>query len=200
MNRNALLIFIRNPQLGCVKTRLAAKIGDDKALKVYELLLKYTRSITNQINSSRLLFYSNFIDTNDSWDNNCYIKLLQEGNDFGEKLYNGFKLALRDHKKAVLIGSDCEDLTFMILKEAFNKLSDFDVVLGPAKDGGYYLMGLKNIYPKLFSNKKWGTSTVLEDTIDDIISLGLNYYLLPLLSDIDDYKDLKNSNLYNKIV
>lgn len=199
LNRNALIILIRNPQIGHVKTRLAKKIGNENALKVYEMLLDYTRSITKRFNSSRLLFYSNYIDTNDLWDNNLYTKLLQEGKDFGEKMYNAFQFALKDHEKAVIIGSDCEELTVKIIKQAFNKLSKNDVVLGPAKDGGYYLMGLKKTYSELFIDKKWSTETVLEDTIDDIRSLGLKYYFLPTLSDIDNYEDFKNSKLYSKI-
>ena len=199
MNKNSLIILIRNPELGCVKTRLAAKIGDEGALKVYKTLLDYTRSIVSKIDSSRLLFYSNFIDDNDSWDNGLFTKFLQEGNSFGARMCNAFQMAFKNHEKAVIIGSDCEELSSKIIRDAFNKLSEFDVVLGPAKDGGYYLMGLKKIYPELFTNKQWSTSSVLEDTLEDIKKLGLSYYLLPVLSDIDDFEDFKNSKLYKKI-
>ncbi|MFX1393729.1 MAG: TIGR04282 family arsenosugar biosynthesis glycosyltransferase [Promethearchaeota archaeon] len=200
MNKNSLIILIRNPKLGCVKTRLAAKIGDEDALKVYKALLDYTKSITSEINSSRLLFYSNFIDDNDLWDNGLFKKFLQVGNSFGSRMCNAFKIAFKNHEKAVIIGSDCDELSPKIIRDAFNKLSKFDVVLGPAKDGGYYLMGLTKIYPELFMNKKWSTSSVLNDTLEDIKKLGLSYYLLPVLSDIDDFEDFKNSKLYKKII
>lgn len=200
MNKNALIILIRNPQLGCVKTRLAAKIGNESALKVYIALLNYTQSVAREIDASRLLFYSDFIDGNDSWDNGLFNKYLQEGNSFGTRMCRAFKLALNDHEKAVIIGSDCEELNPKIIREAFDKLSEFDVILGPAKDGGYYLMGLKKIYPELFTNKRWSTSSVLEDTLIDVKNLGLSFYLLPVLSDIDEYEDFKRSKLSKKLV
>jgi rSAM/selenodomain-associated transferase 1 len=199
VNKNALIILLRNPQLGCVKTRLAAKIGDEGALRVYNALLDYTRSLTCEINSSRLLFYSNFIDNNDSWDDRLFIKFLQEGNSFGARMCRAFKAALKEHDKAVIIGSDCIELTPDIIEDAFNKLNEFDIVIGPAKDGGYYLLGLKKVYPELFLNKEWSTSSVFDDTLADIKKLGVNYYLLPVLSDIDDFEDFKNSDLFEKI-
>jgi rSAM/selenodomain-associated transferase 1 len=200
MYENALIILIRNPQLGHVKTRLAAQIGDGGALKVYRALLDYTRSVASQINSSRLLFYSNFIDDQDSWDNQIFTKFLQEGNSFGARMRNSFEIAFKHHEKAVIIGSDCEELTPEIIREAFSKLSKFDVVLGPAKDGGYYLMGLKKVYPALFINKQWSTSSVLKDTLNDIKTLRISFYLLPVLSDIDDFTDFKNSKIYKTII
>ncbi|MFX1325098.1 MAG: TIGR04282 family arsenosugar biosynthesis glycosyltransferase [Promethearchaeota archaeon] len=199
MNKNALIILLRNPRLGCVKTRLAAKIGDEGALKVYNALLEYTRTIACEINSSRLLFYSNFIDNNDSWDEGLFTKFLQEGNSFGVRMCRAFKAAFKEHNKAVIIGSDCLELTSDIIENAFNKLNNFEVVIGPAKDGGYYLLGLKKIYPELFLNKEWSTSSVLSDTLEDIKKLGINYYLLPVLSDIDNFEDFKNSNLFEKV-
>ena len=199
MSKNALIILLRNPQLGCVKTRLAAKIGDEGALRVYNALLDYTRSLTCEISSSRLLFYSNFIDNTDSWDNRIFTKFLQEGNSFGARMCRAFKAAFKEHDKAVIIGSDCIELTSDIIEDAFNKLNEFEIVIGPAKDGGYYLLGLKKIYPELSFNKEWSTSSVFDDTLEDIKKLGVKYYLLPILSDIDDFEDFKNSNLFEKI-
>lgn len=200
MDENALIILIRNPQLGRVKTRLAAKIGDERALKVYMALLDYTRSIAIEIDASRLLFYSDFIDENDSWDCELFTKFLQKGNSFGTRMCRAFELTLNNRQKAVIIGSDCVELTSHIIRKAFDKLSTFDVVLGPAKDGGYYLMGLKKVYPELFINKRWSTSSVLADTLNDIKNLGLSFYLLPVLSDIDEFEDFKSSKLSKKIV
>ncbi|MFX1340963.1 MAG: TIGR04282 family arsenosugar biosynthesis glycosyltransferase, partial [Promethearchaeota archaeon] len=156
-------------------------------------------SIARKIDSSRLLFYSDFIDENDSWDNRQFIKFLQKGNSFGTRMHKAFEVALKNHDRAVIIGSDCEELTPEIIRDAFNKLSEVDVVLGPAKDGGYYLMGLKRNYPELFTNKKWSTSRVLADTLSDIKKLELSFYLLPVLSDIDDYEDFIRSKLSKKL-
>ena len=196
MEKSAVIILIRNPILGRVKTRLAAEIGNFNALSVYRSLLSYTRNITNNIDSSRLLFYSDFIDFNDDWEDGVYKKYLQSGNDFGEKMLNAFKIALNQNDLVVIIGSDCFELNSKIINLAFKKLKNFDVVIGPAKDGGYYLMGLKKVYSQLFQDKNWSTDSVLSETINTIKNLGLSYYLLPLLGDIDTLQDLKASKLY----
>ena len=199
MEKSAVIILIRNPVLGCVKTRLAADIGSLNALNVYKTLLSYTRNITNSIDSSRLLFYSDFIDFNDDWEDGIYQKYLQSGNDFGEKMLNAFNIALTQHELVVIIGSDCFELNSEIIELAFKKLKDFDVVIGPAKDGGYYLMGLKRVYPELFQGKSWSTDSVLSETIDTLKELDLTYHLLPLLGDIDTLQDLKISKLYEQL-
>ena len=199
MEKSAVIILIRNPVLGCVKTRLAAEIGNFNALNVYRSLLSYTRNITNNIDSSRLLFYSDFIDFNDDWEDGIYQKYLQSGNDFGEKMLNAFNIALTQHELVVIIGSDCFELNSEIIELAFKKLKDFDVVIGPAKDGGYYLMGLKRVYPELFQGKSWSTDSVLSETIDTLKELDLTYHLLPLLGDIDTLQELKISKLYEQL-
>ena len=199
MEKSAVIILIRNPVSGCVKTRLAADIGNLNALNVYKNLLSYTRNITNSMDSSRLLFYSDFIDLNDDWEDGIYQKYLQSGNDFGEKMLNAFNIALTQHELVVIIGSDCFELNSEIIELAFKKLKDFDVVIGPAKDGGYYLMGLKRVYPDLFQGKSWSTDSVLSETIDTLKELDLTYHLLPLLGDIDTLQDLKISKLYEQL-
>jgi len=199
MDKSAVIILIRNPVLGRVKTRLATDIGNFNALNVYKTLLNYTRNITNSIHSSRLLFYSDFIDFNDEWEDGIYKKYLQYGNDFGEKMLNAFKIALTQHNLAVIIGSDCLELNSQIINLAFKKLKEYDVVIGPAKDGGYYLMGLKKVYPQLFQDKNWSTDSVLSETINTIKDLDLTYQLLPLLGDIDTLQDLKASKLYEQL-
>ena len=199
MEKSAVIILIRNPVLGCVKTRLAADIGNLNALNVYKNLLSYTRNITNSMDSSRLLFYSDFIDLNDDWEDGIYQKYLQSGNDFGEKMLNAFNIALTQHELVVIIGSDCFELNSEIIELAFKKLKYFDVVIGPAKDGGYYLMGLKRVYPELFQGKNWSTDSVLSETINTLKELDLTYHLLPLLGDIDTLQDLKASKLYKQL-
>lgn len=199
MEKSAVIILIRNPILGHVKTRLAVDIGNFNALKVYKSLLNYTRNVTNCINSSRLLFYSDFIDQNDEWENDLYDKYLQFGSNFGEKMLNAFNIALTQHKLAVIIGSDCSELTSEIINMALKKLEDLDVVIGPAKDGGYYLLGLKKAYPQLFQNKTWSSDSVLSETLSTLKDLDLTFSLLPLLADIDTLQELKGSKLYNQL-
>ncbi len=189
------MIFIKNPVKGKVKTRLAKTIGDEKALDIYHKLLKHTQKITSAISADKLLFYSEFIDREDEWSSELFFKEVQMGNELGERMSNAFQLAFsRNYKKVIVIGSDCIDLTTNHVDEAFKLLEEKDIVIGPAKDGGYYLLGMKASHQTLFLNKKWSSSTVCSDTIDSVRSLNLSLGLLEELSDIDEEKDLKGKD------
>lgn len=187
----ALLTFIKNPEKGKVKTRLAATVGEDMALKIYLELLRHTKEIASQVPAQRFVFYSQFIDINDQWSTSDFIKKLQHGEDLGEKMSNAFKEVLQNSGKAVIIGSDCASLTSSIIKEAFRLLDQSDFVLGPAMDGGYYLLGMKKFHPEVFQDIIWSTENVASDTIQKFDTLGKSYSLLPLLSDIDYEEDWK---------
>jgi rSAM/selenodomain-associated transferase 1 len=190
-----LIIFVKNAEPGKVKTRLAISIGDEAALAVYKRLLQYTRAITSKVNARRFVFYSSQIEDHDGWDHSTYEKQLQSGKDLGERMANALSRVLLKVDMAVIIGSDCLELTSAIIDDAFAALERFDVVIGPARDGGYYLLGIKQIHPELFADKKWSTSTVFQDTVADLRVLGLTYATLPVLSDIDDIDDLRRSPL-----
>ncbi len=186
----ALLVFIKNPLKGQVKTRLAKTVGDDQALKIYLALLKHTCKVAAAISAQRLLFYSHFIDPKDAWPAFDFEKMVQEGDDLGARMQAGFEHAFRKGaKKAVIIGSDCASLKPEIIEEAFEKLDDFPFVIGPAEDGGYYLLGMKESTPQVFENIVWSTENVLDATLERIKSLGKNCYHLPTLSDIDREED-----------
>ncbi|MFT7035649.1 MAG: rSAM/selenodomain-associated transferase 1 [Cyclobacteriaceae bacterium] len=188
-----LIIFIKNPEKGKVKTRLAKEIGDDKALEVYQELLNHTHSITNSLPVSKNLYYSQRVDENDIWSSADYQKLVQQGEELGSKMSNAFSDSFEDGKSPIcIIGSDCFELSEDILQDAFEKLTDFDFVIGPAKDGGYYLLGMNVHSPTLFNDKVYSTSEVSEEAINAIKHLGKSYFLLPELSDIDTLKDLNN--------
>ena len=186
------MIFVRNPELGKVKTRLAKTIGNEKALHIYNLLLDHTNNVVKRVNTDKAVFYSDYINSNDKWKNDGFLQLMQKGNELGEKMTNAFLKAFNlGYKKVIIIGSDCFDLDENIINQAFANLNDDEVVLGPAKDGGYYLLGMKAFYPSLFRNKAWSTESVLSDTLLDISKLNISFKLLPTLSDIDEEKDLK---------
>lgn len=188
---DSLIIFVKNPEKGKVKTRLAKDIGDDQALHVYHRLLQYTKSISKPLNSEKLVYYSDFIDNNDLWDNMTFEKHLQNGADLGERMQNAFAEAFaRGQQRVLIIGSDCVELETYMIKEAFAVLESNDVVIGPAKDGGYYLLGMRKFYPTLFENKPWSSEDLLMDTIIDLKKLNAPYYLLKTLSDIDHAEDL----------
>lgn len=194
MNNNLLLIFVKNPILGNVKTRLAKSIGNTAALTVYKQLLAYTMQITKPLNVCKQVYYDNFIDNNDIWDNSLYAKKMQEGNNLGQKMNNAFKAGFENgYNFIVIIGSDIFDLNACIIEKAFNALKTHEVVFGPAEDGGYYLLGLQYPIPQLFENKQWSTNSVLKDSLLDVADKKI--FFLPTLNDIDTIEDLNKHDV-----
>lgn len=199
VRKSLIIIFYRNPELGKVKTRLAATLGDDKALAVYLRLVNHTQSITKDLIMDKMVCYSHHVDTEDSWDNTTYQKQIQKGNTLGDKLEHAVKHAFdQGYQYVGVIGSDCFELTEDILKNSFLKLQTNDAVIGPAKDGGYYLLGMRKFVTEFFKNKEWSTATVAKDTINDFKRLGLTHFVLPVLSDVDREEDLPKG-LLNKL-
>ncbi len=191
--KNAIIIFVRHPELGKVKTRLAKDIGNEAALEVYKKLMLHTHNITSQLDCHKYVFYAGAIIENDLWDSSMYYKKAQAGNDLGSRMQQAFEsLFLLGYNKVIIIGSDCPGLTANDIENAFEQLHNTDVLLGPAADGGYYLLGLTQPFPELFTNKNWSTDTVLTDTIADIKQSGKQYSLLEQLTDIDTLADLEN--------
>ncbi|TKK70396.1 glycosyltransferase [Ilyomonas limi] len=186
----ALIIFVRPPILGKVKTRLAKTIGDVKALEIYKELLQHTHSITQTLPCDKYVFYTDNIKRNDIWENSIYHKEVQSGNELGTRMSTAFEgLIQKRYQHICIIGSDCFELTTDIIQQAFNMLQQYDVVIGPSADGGYYLLGLNNMHPLLFTNIQWSTCNVLEQTIAACIASNCSHILLPMLHDIDDEKD-----------
>lgn len=196
LNKDLLLIFTRNPELGKCKTRLAATVGDQAALQIYRFLLVHTVTVTRNLDQHKVVYYSDSIWEDDLWDKTIYEKQLQEGADLGERMANAFKKGFdAGFENIVIIGSDMYDLAPSDLEEAFQKLLSSEYVLGPAHDGGYYLLGMKKYNPDLFKNKKWGTSTVLQDTLNNL--KGQSTYLMKTKNDIDVYDDIKDIEVFH---
>lgn len=188
---NHLIIFVKNPELGKVKTRLASTVGENNALYIYKLLIEHTYQISLPINAEKHVYYSSFIENTDQFSDVIFTKNIQKGEDLGQRMANAIKTSLGNWaNKVVLIGSDCYELNSGIIEEAFLMLDKHDVVLGPSEDGGYYLIGMKNLHDKLFKDKEWSTENVMLDTIIDCNELGLSHYLLPTLNDVDTEEDL----------
>lgn len=188
--KKAIIIFVRNPELGKVKTRLAKEIGDKQTLKVYKELLQHTHNITYDLICDRFVYYADYINNNDLWENENFKKKLQEGETLGNRMIVAFfELFQLGYNSVVIIGSDCPELTPLVIRDAFDQLDKTDVVIGPASDGGYYLLGLTHLIPELFNNKQWSTNSVLADTIKDTINLKKSCSFLSELSDIDTAED-----------
>lgn len=191
INHSLLLIFAKNPILHRVKTRLAQDIGAINALTIYRHLLMVTHDITISLRVSKALYYSDFIPTTDGWSTSSYEKRLQQGADLGVRMANAFDEGFdAGFRNIIIIGSDNVELTQAIIEQAFNQLKTHDFVIGPAVDGGYYLLGMKKLNCSIFENKEWSTPTVLNDTLKSIQKLGKTYYLLPELRDVDTSDDL----------
>lgn len=192
--KEALIIFVRNPELGKVKTRLAAGIGNEKALRVYEHLLLHTRKIAEEVSVTKFIFYADYINDSDLW--NSFEKCLQTGDGLGDRMNTAFDYLFSEgFTNVCIVGSDCYELTSDIIKQAFEQLKTNDVVIGPVLDGGYYLLGMNKMIPQLFINKTWSTDTVFSDTLEDAAKLNFTVHQLPMLSDIDNENDFCNSKL-----
>ena len=186
-----LIIFVKNPVKGKVKTRLAATMGPEKALEIYLKLIDYTIAITKELPIDQVVFYSEYIEKNDDWDTTVYQKQLQAKGDLGAKMLGAFEWGFSaGYEKICIIGSDCLELTPETIIDGFQVLGDHDAVVGPTRDGGYYLLGMNKLHVNFLVTKEWGTSSVLQDTIRNINQKKLRLKLLPVLSDIDTVQDL----------
>lgn len=198
-SKKALIIFTRNPELGKVKTRLAKTVGDESALNIYKFLLNHTVEITEKINVDKYVFYSETIQRNDIWDTDIFRKKLQTGNDLGERMNNAFsEIFGMGYEKAIIIGSDMFDLEKKDLETAFEALQTNHYVIGPATDGGYYLLGMKKLNSELFQNKNWGTDSVLKETLKNLKDE--KFVLLEERNDIDYFEDIKNIDAFQKFL
>jgi uncharacterized protein len=193
MLKQLIIIFCRYPESGQTKTRLIRVLGADKAAflskKMTEFTINEVRKIPN-INY-QVYFTGGNINLMKKWLGNDVIYQEQIEGDLGDRMSNAIESNMNKYPDGVMIiGTDCPDLTCDIMEEGLMKLLHNDLVLGKAKDGGYYLMGMANFYPQLFEGISWSTSKVLEQSLKIAKSLNLSVDFLPTLSDIDNPEDL----------
>ena len=199
MSKNLLLIFTRNPELGKVKTRLAKTIGEKKALEIYKFLLNHTKKVTKNIACDKAVYYSVKVRKNDLWDASTYQKKQQLGEDLGIRMKHAFQDSFAaGYEKVLIVGSDLIDLSEDIIEKGFIQLASNDVVIGPAEDGGYYLLGMKSLHPNIFENKTWGTATVREDTLNDLKDKKV--HLLNELNDADIFEDIEEHPAFQHLL
>ena len=190
MHKNLLLIFTRNPELGKAKTRLAKTVGDETALEIYKFLLEKTRDESRKVNADKAVYYSVKVRDNDIWDAETYQKFAQKGENLGHRMQYAFEQGFKaGYEKVLIIGSDLYDLSSENIDYAFRTLDNHDVVLGPAEDGGYYLLGMNTLHASVFHDKEWGTSTVQKDTLANLTHQQVQ--LLETKNDIDLYEDIE---------
>jgi hypothetical protein len=194
-----LIVFSKNPVAGRVKTRLAASIGDRQALDVYDALRAVTGQVTSEADCTRAVFYSDFIPGKDLLLTGGSVGYLQDGDDLGERMHHAFTEGFRlGFQHVALIGTDCPDLSAFLIDLAFEALDGHDAVIGPARDGGFYLVGLNRPMPELFLGRQWSTPEVLRDSLRILREHHLDCAILPALSDIDTIDDLRESGLWRQ--
>jgi rSAM/selenodomain-associated transferase 1 len=192
----ALLVFVRSPRPGKVKTRLARSLGDEKAVEFYRLCTDAVLEEIGQV-SSEVEKYISFAEPTDRYETERLAGLgfkvvVQEGESLGQRLYNAFsKVMDNGARKVVIVASDVPDLSAKIMEKAINALDSSDVVIGPCYDGGYYLIGMKELRKRLFDDISWGTEQVCQQTLAAAKTNGLTVQQLPILIDIDTEADLR---------
>lgn len=189
--------MLKVPELGRVKTRLAEAIGADKALLIYRHLLRITLQQLSALPYGVQLWYEG---------NPAKLPVvppgfslyLQKGTDLGERMTHALATSFQVYpdEPAIVVGADCPDMFPVAILQAFERLDGKEVVIGPATDGGYYLLGMHRLHPALFQDIHWSTETVLTQTQQQIRRNSLSYDRLSELNDIDTFSDLQNSRWY----
>ena len=194
MTKTLVIVFVKNIQLGKVKTRLAKTIGNQGAFTVYTELVKLTEDAIQPLQADKRVYFSQNILEN-SWTG-C-VKFAQEGEDLGVRMCNAFQKGFQDgYERIVLIGSDLPDITAKHINEGLDTLQNNDAVFGPAQDGGYYLIGLSKMHSFIFNDKPWSQSNLLKTTLEELNAKKITFGTLQTLNDIDTFDDLKASAFY----
>ncbi len=197
MDNNCILFFIKSPERGQVKRRIAVCLGETVATEIYSSFVLDALAMLDTCKARSLVcFYPPAAKEKIVvWLGRQYTYLPQRGTDLGQRMKNGFTDAFdRGFKRVVIVGSDMPDLPRDVIEDAFESLKTRDAVLGPSFDGGYYLIGFQHdtFQPQAFEGIRWGTETVLQATISYLHSTGLSLHTLRPWNDIDTVADLKD--------
>ena len=196
MTNEKLIVYTRYPEPGKTKTRMIPALGKEGAAKLQREMTEHTLNTARQLKESRNLEIEvHFTGGNKQlmldWLGKDINYIIQVTGDLGAKMQSSFQQAFAsNNQRVVTIGIDCPDISLDILNNAFDSLYKRELVLGVAKDGGYYLIGLNKMIPQLFQNINWGTEIVLKQTKAIAEQLNLNIKYLSSLSDVDYPEDL----------
>lgn len=190
----SLIVMAKVPELGKVKTRLAAGIGESQALNVYERLLAHTLTEAKRSGMHVAIHQTPSDQKHPAFAG--FATADQPDGSLGERMAQAFA---QQELPALMVGTDCPGLTAELLQSAAAALETYEVVLGPANDGGYYLIGVRQAHVWLFESMPWSTERVLEETIGRCRQHGVSYFLLPERIDIDTFDDLRESGFAPEI-
>jgi len=202
-----LAIFTKYPKPGFAKTRLAATLGNEDAARLQqhltEQVIKMTSPISTLCSVERVVYYTGGAEQQmKQWLGNRIPMIKQQGKDLGERMLAAFlESRHKNFHRTIIIGTDCPFIDHHLLDQAFSSLTHNSLVLGPAIDGGYYLVGVRTDLPQeslalLFQNIAWGTNMVYQQTLNIAKRLNISYFSLQPLNDIDQPADLKHINYY----
>ena len=192
--RNALIVFVKYPEKGKVKTRLAKSLGAELASSFYKELTENLVSGFYDTNDFKIyIFYSGTFNRNlvVEWLGKSFEYREQSGGNLGERMTDAFrKVFLDGYEKVVIIGSDIPDINLTSVKNSFDDLVYNDIVITPTNDGGYCLLGMKSNHPELFENVEWSSSLVFGTTISKCAESNLSVHVNGKMYDIDTIEDL----------
>lgn len=187
-----IILFAKVPRAGQVKTRLIPALGAQGACHLYERLLQRVLLLLEQQQLCAAELWLDSTSPHPLTNNSTLPVFMQQGADLGERLSHAAEAALLRHRHVLFIGTDCPALDEPYLQAALQQLqAGNQVVLGPAYDGGYVLLGMDGKYLSLFTDITWGSAQVLQQTSAKIRQANLKLHLLPALPDIDIPDDLK---------
>lgn len=189
-----LIVFTRYPEVGRAKTRLIPALGSHGATELHRQMVEHTIAQVKGVSqwlSIEVRFVGGDRELMQHWLGDDLDYRPQAEGDLGMRLWQASQQAfLEGASKVLMIGTDCPELDANKLRQALRLLDQHDLVLGPALDGGYYLMGLRRLAPELFENILWSTAAVLKQTVQIAETLGLTIALLTPLADVDYPEDL----------
>jgi len=188
-----LIIFARFPQAGQVKTRLVPALGPERAAQLHRYMTEdcVSRLVPDGCQQSEICFDGGDEPSMQDWLGRELSYVPQGPGDLGQRMLRAFRRAFDEgHRRAVLVGTDIPALEAAHIRQAGELLEQHQLVLGPAADGGYYLIGLRQTHPELFAGISWGSSEVLHQTMAKASALGLSIAQLPELADVDRPEDL----------
>jgi hypothetical protein len=195
-NKERVIIFTRYPEPGKTKTRLIPALGAEQAAALQRQMTEHTLTKVRELQSDRPItvevrFAGGDLSLMVQWLGTELVYKLQGEGDLGMRMARSLLSAFEDGiDRAVVIGTDCPGLNACLLNRTLQLLHLYDLVLGPALDGGYYLIGLRSLIPELFVGIDWGTAEVLQQTVAIGQQLNLSVAYLPELADVDRPEDL----------
>jgi rSAM/selenodomain-associated transferase 1 len=196
MSNYKVIIFLKYPEIGKVKTRIAKTLGGNFSAEFYKICAEYILNECLKLKESGIdlyIFYESPENKNKikSWVPDSFKLVCQKGENLGKRMYNAFSNFFKDkEEKIILIGTDIPDLSSSLIKETFKYLENHNAVIGQSSDGGYYLIGLSELNKDIFTGIPWSTDKVLEITLKKLEKRNSSYKLLPELIDIDTEDDI----------